>query len=129
MTLKYRLVNYLILAVAVVFLLFCLRVGLMQAEKLKQSELVAANAQVLQAGMRFFYNDYDRFPKASEFQSDGSLVAYFSAFPPKAFISQKCQESFLYQRPTLTSFELAFCLEKAVGGFNRGWNKIINSGN
>lgn len=129
MIFRQTMVNYLIVAVAMIFLLFWLRAGWIQAGKSKQSELVAANIQVIQAGLQFFYNDYDRFPKASEFQADGNLAGYFSIFPPKTFISQKCKESFLYQRPTLTSFELAFCLEKAVGQFNAGWNKIINSQN
>lgn len=127
MVFRQTIVNYLIVAVAIVFLLFWLKAGWTEALKLKQSELIVANAQILQTGLRFFYNDYDRFPKASEFQNDGSLATYFSVFPPKAFISQKCKESFSYQRPALASFELAFCLEKAVSGFKPGWNKIINS--
>src|SRR3989344_6249019 len=124
--LKNHFLNYFILALAVGFFLFLSQAGWNQASKFNQSQVVAKNALVLEQGLRFFKSDYDRFPKASEFEDNSTMAIYFSAFPPREFSSKDCPSSYEYKRPNLASFELSFCLTAKTDRFKEGWNKIIN---
>ena len=124
---KNYIINYFVLALALGFFLFLSRAGWHQALKVKQSQVAVVNVLALEQGLQFFKNDYDRFPKVSEFADNSTLAIYFSAFPPKEFNSKDCPLSYVYKRPSLTSFELSFCLAAKTGKFKEGWNKIVNS--
>lgn len=124
MFIKSTAVNYLIVIVALVFLVFWLNLGWQSALKLQQARVVVRNAKAVVEGLRFFYNDYDRFPRADEFQNGVSLVPYFSVFPPREFVSRRCPASFMYSRPALNNFVLNFCLPAAAEQYRAGWNKL-----
>ncbi len=111
------------LAVAVVLLLavfWGVGSGRLQA----QGGLVLQNAQSLQAGLRYFYADQNRFPTAEEFQDQNLMLSYFNAFPPAELAAGPCSGSFSYKRPAAGSYELDFCLPASSGGLTAGWHAI-----
>ncbi len=96
--------------------------GWQKARAQQVSKVVLANVSALNAGLGFFFNDYERYPKNSEFASPLFMQDYFSAFPPREFPSQDCEQSFKYQRTDLNSYSLSFCLWSAVENYRSGWN-------
>lgn len=111
------------LCVAVVLLLVIFQ-GLNKGKQAAQAQIIAQGAQNLAAGLKYFYNDQNRFPSATEFADQNIMLNYFSAFPPTNFVSAACSQSFIYKRISQTNFQLNFCLPRGVGGYNDGWNMI-----
>lgn len=127
MLLKKNLINLLVILLALGFLLFWLWLAWNGAKLRQQAEVVEKNAFALRQGMEYFFNDYDRFPQSAEFQAVAGLSPYFSAFPPRNFVSKICSSgSFHYVRPSLSRFELDFCTPAATQKSKTGWNKLVS---
>jgi len=111
--------------VAAVILLFGVLRGIASGQAQAQSFVLAANAQSLAKGLIYFYSDQERFPSAVEYQDNRQIMlSYFSDFPPANLPSSECQQSFIYQRPTVNTFQLSFCLPQALNSFSSGWNAV-----
>lgn len=115
-----------VLAVAVI-LLWAIAAGWSKGQKLAASEQVIANADQLIKGFEFFYNDQDRYPTAVEFSNQAIMSIYFNTFPPKVFAGGPCTESYSYKRNSASEYLLGFCLPTAAGGYQQGWNQLIQS--
>jgi hypothetical protein len=89
-----------------------------------KSSTVLKNAAALDQGLAYFFADQNRYPTGLEFQNRNLMLNYFSTFPPATIAGGKCSQTYQYSNPTAKSFELDFCLPKAVGGFAAGWNKV-----
>jgi hypothetical protein len=89
-----------------------------------QSKRVLKDAQVMAKAFAEFKNDQNRYPATTEFQNNNVMRQYISNFPPQTFPSKECPQAFDYFNASPQTFELRFCLSKAVGGYQIGWNKI-----
>ena len=113
---------------AAALLLWAVLAGLAAGKSQAQAWVISSNSAAIAQGLKYFYNDEERFPSAVEFQSDKNLLqSYLSSFPPAQFPSPQCQQSFAYERPSLPTFHLAFCLPAAFNGYKAGWNLLDQS--
>lgn len=107
-----------------VVLFLVISTGISSGQKQAQAQtLVQASAQV-EAGLRYFYSDQDRFPSALEFSDQNVMLNYFTSFPPSNFPSSLCAQSFIYKKAADDNFQLSFCLPVKNSQFNKGWNTI-----
>jgi hypothetical protein len=116
------------LAVAVI-LLVALLWGAAKGKTTAQSEAIVKAQANLVSGLKFFYQDQNRFPSATEFADSPTMLSYFTVFPPPNFVSKNCSQSFFYVRNNLNNYTLSFCLPVASGGYVAGWNSINNDQN
>ena len=123
---KQHIFNLTILFVVLVSLLLSMFMGFKKAQKQQISRIVLANADSLKTGLQYFYNDFERYPKALEFTSVVDMQPYFSTFPPKDYIIGKCIKTWRYERPSIDSFIVDFCLPQDYGNFSAGWQKITS---
>jgi hypothetical protein len=112
----------LIMAVVLLFEIFF---GIKNAKIQKQTETVLKNQQQIALGLKFFYNDYGRFPQAGEFASRSIMGNYFTAFPVPEITVANCPQSFSYKQLTEKKIELNFCLPSAALEYQSGWNKFV----
>lgn len=98
--------------------------GLNAGKRRVQANLVEHNAQSLQQGLKYFYQDEDRYPSANEFQDKNLMLNYFNLYPPLDITSKNCEQSFLYKRLSSQNYQLLFCLPEGAAGFRSGWNEI-----
>jgi hypothetical protein len=112
---------------SVLFLILAVLRGAEAGKIRAQSRLVAGNARALSQGLRYFYQDQDRYPTALEFANAGVMLGYFNLFPAREFPSGSCFQSFDYKRISDAAFSLNFCLSGKISGLKSGWNSI-NSG-
>ena len=89
-----------------------------------QSKQVVKDAQSMVAAFKEFHNDQNRYPANTEFQDVAIMRAYLSNFPPQSFTTNLCMKSFDYFNDTPQTYELRFCLPKAVNGFKEGLNTL-----
>lgn len=89
-----------------------------------KSKQIVKDAQSMAAAFKEFHNDQNRYPATTEFQDVKVMGAYLSNFPPQNFTTELCLKSFDYFNATSQTYELRFCLPKAVKGFEEGWNTI-----
>ncbi|HEX3099358.1 MAG TPA: hypothetical protein VHQ41_00090 [Patescibacteria group bacterium] len=92
--------------------------------KAAQSKRVVKDAQAMTAGFTEFYKDQNRYPATTEFTNNNLLRPYIANFPPQTFPSKTCPNTFDYYNASPQTYELRFCLSKAVSGFNIGWNTL-----
>ena len=118
---------YLTVLGVTVILLLSIMAGLSRGQALAQSQVVLTNAQSMVKGLKFFYQDQNRYPTALELQDRNLMLNYLSFFPPQEFPSSSCPQSFVYKRPALNSFQLNFCLNTGVGGFPTGWSSFTQA--
>ena len=119
-----NLFKWLGLGVLVLSVFFLVQFGLSAGLKNQQARVVIQNAQAIKQGLEFFYADFDRLPKETEFFSPALMQPYFSNFPPPNFSSADCPETFLYKRFSVESAEINFCLPTEALAFSAGWNKL-----
>lgn len=112
-----------VLAVTVILLLAASK-GVASGKAKAQAELVSRNAQAIAAGLEYFYEDFDRLPAPLEFQNQELMGRYFNLFPPKKFLSESCNDNYIYKKNPGNNYQLSFCLPKAVDGYLAGWNTI-----
>lgn len=89
-----------------------------------QSKRIAKDAQVITEGFKEFFKDQNRYPTTGEFQNNNLMRPYIVNFPPQEFTSEICSKSFDYFNATPQTYELRFCLPKAVSGYPAGWNTL-----
>jgi hypothetical protein len=87
-----------------------------------QSKRIVKDAQVLTEGFKEFYKDQNRYPSTGEFENVNLMRPYVTNFPPQEFPTAQCAKTFDYFNSSPQNYELRFCLPKAVGGFESGWN-------
>ena len=110
---------------AAVVLLLCVFLGVSRGRQLAQAKIISQNAQAITQGLKYFYQDQDRFPSAAEFSGNLNLMLnYFSVFPLPQVPTSQCPQNFVYQRPNSKAFLLNFCLPAAEGNFHSGWNQF-----
>ncbi len=122
--LKQNFINYIILSLGLGLLLMSGFLGWQKARAKQASIIVLKNFSALKTGLEYFFNDYERFPKNTEFESLIFMQDYFSAFPPKDFSSKVCPHSFSYNREELQSLSLSFCLLTQVESYPLGWHTL-----
>lgn len=115
--------------VTAVILLWCVLAGWSSGKKTAQSEAVLANAAALKQSLDYFYLDQDRFPSALEFtdQDRKIMLSYLSYFPIAEFPAKNCPQSYVYKNTGTKSFQLKYCLPKAINGYQSGWNQVTGS--
>lgn len=89
-----------------------------------QSKRVVKDAQAMTAGFTEFHKDQSRYPAITEFENSNLMRPYIVNFPPQSFPTEQCPKSFDYFNATPQTYELRFCLSKAVSGFQVGWNTL-----
>ena|ERR1051326_2149485 len=115
---------YLTVIGVAVILLFSIALGQSRGQSLAQSEVVLHNAKAMALGLRFFYQDQNRYPTALEFEDRNLMLNYFDSFPPQKFLTSSCVDSFNYKRPAQENFTLNFCLPTGVENFAKGWSSF-----
>lgn len=118
------------IAFIVVVLTFVLGIlalsGFSSGKKQAQSKVVLGMVFEIEKGLDFFYKDNGRFPSANEFLEEKIMAPYFNQLPALPEIDPKiCNAAYIYNRPSIKSYELNFCLPKSTDGFIRGWNKLV----
>lgn len=89
-----------------------------------QSKRIVKDARAITEGFAEFYKDQNRYPTTGEFQDSNLLRPYIVNFPPQEFPTEICSNSFDYFNATPQTYELRFCLSKAVSGYQMGWNTL-----
>jgi type II secretory pathway pseudopilin PulG len=92
--------------------------------KAAQSSFVVANAEVLAAALKNFYNDQDRYPTTGEFLNKEMFGVYLNQFPPHGFSSQLCSQSYTYEQAGTRGYRFYICLPAASGVFRMGSNDV-----
>ncbi len=112
--------------IGVLFLIIALLVwwGWSNGVRSSQSKRIVRDAQAMVEGFKEFYKDQNRYPATIEFKDTNLMRPYITNFPAQEFVTANCQETFDYFNPNSQTYELRFCLPKAVGGFQAGWNTL-----
>ncbi|MBI3231962.1 MAG: hypothetical protein HYZ51_02685 [Candidatus Doudnabacteria bacterium] len=121
---KRNLVNFLIVLLFLGIFLIFINMGFGRSREQEESKMVYKNTLAIQSALKFFSNDYDRFPSAFEFGKTELMQSYFSSFPPKEFITDICQKTWVYGRPAASNYTLDFCLASGVEDLDKGWHKV-----
>lgn len=109
---------------AAVILLLGLFWGINAGKQISQAQIILQTEQNTVTALQSFYNDQNRYPSATEFADQNTMLNYLTNFPLPDFSSNICSQSFLYQRISADSFKLSFCLPAADGPYLKGWNSI-----
>lgn len=89
-----------------------------------KSKRVAKDAEAIAAGFAEFYKDQNRYPSTDEFSDRNLLRSYITNYPPQDHWTPNCPQSFDYYNLSSTSYELRFCISKAVMGYQEGVNTL-----
>lgn len=89
-----------------------------------KAKRIIKDAQVMASAFEEFRKDQNRYPVTTEFEDNSVMRAYITNFPPQSFPSEACPESFDYFSANSQTYELRFCLPKAVGDYQIGWNAL-----
>ena len=92
--------------------------------KAARAKRIVKDARAMAAGFSEFYKNQNRYPATTEFENNNLLRPYIANYPPQTFPTESCPETFDYYNATPETYELRFCLPKATGGFQVGWNTL-----
>lgn len=92
--------------------------------KAARAKRIVKDARAMATGFSEFYKDQNRYPATTEFENNNLLRPYIANYPPQTFPTAVCPETFDYYNATPDTYELRFCLPKATGGFQVGWNTL-----
>lgn len=112
------------LATLCVVLLLASVWGWSNGVKAAKSKRIAKDAEAIASGFAEFYKDQNRYPSTGEFEDSNLLRSYITNFPPQEFWTPNCPQSFDYYNASSTTYELRFCISKAVMGYSVGVNTI-----
>lgn len=115
--------NFAVILVTAVFLI-AIFIGVGRGKAAAQSESALSQALELKKGLDNFFSDQDRFPTAEELTSENIALIYFSSVPDNASTNANCSQSFIYERSSLTSYSLNFCLAANLPNYAKGWNRF-----
>ncbi len=113
--------NTFIALIAIVLVALCWW-GTTNGIKAARSKMILKNAAAITEAFEHFKKDQNRYPTATEFESNDIMRGYISNFPSPEFLTATCQKNFQYVNPTAKSYELRVCLPKGAKGFRGGWN-------
>lgn len=88
------------------------------------SNVILQNANQMALGFNYFKQDQDRFPSEFEYSNHDLMSIYFNVFPPANIPTANCPNNFTYKADNSKTYNLNFCLPRAVGSYIVGWNKI-----
>lgn len=89
-----------------------------------KSKRLVKDAKIMVTAFKEFHNDQNRYPATTEFIDNTVMRAYISNFPPQTFPTELCPKSFDYFNAAPQTYELRFCLPKAVDGYKAGLNTL-----
>ncbi len=89
-----------------------------------KAKRVVKDAKTISQGFQEFYKDQNRYPSIVEFENNNLMRQYITNFPPQEFKTSTCPQTFDYYNVAPQTYELRFCLPKAVMGYKTGWNTI-----
>ncbi len=118
-----RIVQFLTVLSVTVILLFTLIYANTKGQTKAKTQILFYNLQSIVKALDFFYNDQERYPTFSEFESNEIMGWYLSKYPVKDIVSDECLNSFRYVRLEPKKYDLYFCLAEDMEGYNVGWNK------
>lgn len=121
---KARWSQNILLAVLAVVLLLLTSWGWGNGYRAAQSKRIVKDAKMIAVGFSEFHKDQNRYPATTEFDDINVMKRYITNFPPQSFPSGVCAKSFEYFNASPQTYELRFCLPKAVNGYNIGWNVL-----
>jgi hypothetical protein len=121
-----RLIQNIVLGLVAVIFFLALFWAYITGTRAAQTDAVLKNTEALTQGLKYFYNDHERYPTAVEFQDRNLMLNYFSFYPLQDIVGGPCQETYQYRSPSQKKYELSFCLPKGGKGLNSGWNQITN---
>lgn len=98
--------------------------GWSNGSKAAKSKTVVNNVNSIVQGFGYFHDDQNRYPTTGEFDDQNLMRTYITNYPPQSFVSKTCAETYDYFSADPESYELRFCLSKAVEGYNKGWNVV-----
>lgn len=119
-----RFKKYLALIVVLLVFLFGVFKGFQAGKFSAQAQVLSQNALAIQKGLEYYYSDQDYFPTAAEYQNPQLMLTYLSASPAVNLASAQCSDNFVYNRPSLRSFVMDFCLPAGFGSYHTGWNRL-----
>lgn len=111
------------LIVAAVFLIV-LTQGWSAGKNMAEAEAIITASREAVKGLKFFYQDQNRYPSPVEFENPEVMLNYFNVYPLPQYVSKTCAQSFAYRRNSAESFQLNFCLPVATPGYAKGWNNL-----
>lgn len=112
---------------AAVILLVAIFYGVSTGKKIAQSEMLIKTARSAAQAAQYFYQDQNRYPTPAEFADQNLMLNYMSNFPLPDYASSGCNQSFVYKRSDVNSFQLSFCLPISSGSYQAGWNNLSGS--
>jgi hypothetical protein len=114
------------LVVAAVFLIV-LAQGWSAGKNLAEASAVITASREVAKGLKFFYQDQNRYPSPVEFENSEVMLNYFNVYPLPNFVSKICPQTFSYRRNNADSFQLNFCLPVANADYVKGWNSLTSA--
>ncbi len=115
------------LVAAIILFILSLAFGIFSGLSLGKDKANYENVSNIYRALNYFFKDQDRFPTADEFSSQKILAPfYMSTIPMAANLQGACKNftDYVYARQTTTSYDLQFCLNNAVSGWNSGLNTL-----
>ncbi len=119
-----RISQNLLLGGATIVLVALVLWGVVAGSRAGKSTVVLKNTQSVSDGLKLFFRDQNRYPSTQEFVDQNIMLQYFSVFPFANIVGGSCTKTFSYYSANQQSYELSFCLPKAMNGFAPGWNKL-----
>jgi hypothetical protein len=89
-----------------------------------KSKAIIKDTKAMVQGFDYFHQDQNRYPTTGEFTDNNLMRMYISNFPPQAFTTSTCPETYDYYSAAPDSYVLRFCLPKGVSGYRAGWNLV-----
>lgn len=113
------LIGSLLLAVVLFLVIFF---GISAGQKQAQASAIYNTAQNVLLALKYFNQDQNRYPTATEFQDQNIMLSYLNVFPLPEYTNKTCSSNFQYKKNGTTDFQLAVCVPTNVNGLSAGWN-------
>lgn len=114
----------LLLGALVVILILLAWWGYGNGVRAAQSKRVVKDAKTMATAFAEFHKDQNRYPATTEFTNNTVMRQYLANFPAQTFATATCPQTYDYFNANSQTYELRFCLSKAVSGYKTGWNTI-----
>lgn len=119
-------IKYVLLGILIIITALGLWWAVVNGIAAAKSKQILKDVAAIQEGFEFFKQDQQRYPSQDEFADNDIMRGYLSGFPPEQFPTAQCSETYDYFNAFPNSYELRFCLPKAIQGYQAGWNKVTN---
>lgn len=122
-----QLIRNSIVLVILIFFVLTVYWGWGAGKNIAISRHTVSTVTTLDAGLRYFWDDQGRFPSTAEFSNTEVMRKYFDHFPPQELTAKLCPKTYAYNTNAGKTYEVIFCIPRAVGSFSAGTNQVTDT--